>query len=277
MTSIGLSASAGKPGKPEQPPGVGQLPKSQRLLRVLPTPFLKVANSGFMTATSASLSPKTTGTPPKSARRKTWKADQPASPLLQQHTRHESIMLMDQNVMPPGTALSMAGGSGSGQRKGGLAEQERRREYDARLTLAIWSLATTNANPAVDLLVCLERSQPIGFRYVDINKQVVIHHGNKDTRVPVDNVKWLGRTMRRCEVRVLEGEGHGLMASASVMGEVLTEMAREWDEWDRAVKERRGRHGERSQQKDGDKVVGISSVRTSSMCAIPNGVQVRMV
>lgn len=37
--------------------------------------------------------------------------------------------------------------------------------------------------------------------------------------------------MKRCELRILEGEGHGLMASATVMSEVLAEIGREWDEW----------------------------------------------
>ena len=37
--------------------------------------------------------------------------------------------------------------------------------------------------------------------------------------------------MKRCEVRVLEGEGHGLMASAAVMGGVLMEIAKEWEDW----------------------------------------------
>lgn len=110
-------------------------------------------------------------------------------------------------------------------------ERERQTDYDNRLTHKIWELATTNANPAVDLLVCLERRQPIGFRYVDITRNVVIHHGSRDTRVPVDNVRWLGQMMRRCEVRVLEGEGHGLMASAAVMGNVLMEIAKEWEDW----------------------------------------------
>jgi hypothetical protein len=112
-----------------------------------------------------------------------------------------------------------------------LAQKERQMSYDARLTQAIWDLATSGANPAVDLLVCLERRHTIGFRYVDITRAVVIHHGSKDTRVPVENVRWLGKTMRRCEVRVLEGEGHGLMASAAVMGGVLMEIAREWEDW----------------------------------------------
>ena len=116
-----------------------------------------------------------------------------------------------------------------------LADRERQQIYDSRLTHAIWQLATTGANPAVDLLVCLERRHTIGFRYVDITRPVTIHHGSRDTRVPVENVKWLGKTMRRCEVRVLEGEGHGLMASAQVMGGVLMEMSREWEEWGRVT------------------------------------------
>lgn len=116
-----------------------------------------------------------------------------------------------------------------------LADKERQETYDTRLTHAIWQLATTGANPAVDLLVCLERRHTIGFRYVDITRPVVIHHGSRDTRVPVENVKWLGKTMRRCEVRVLEGEGHGLMASAQVMGNVLMEVSREWEEWGRVT------------------------------------------
>lgn len=71
---------------------------------------------------------------------------------------------------------------------------------------------------------------------MDVTRAVVIHHGAKDTRVPVENVRWLGKMMRRCEVRVLEGEGHGLMASAGVMGGVLTEMAGEWEDWNRVTK-----------------------------------------
>lgn len=121
-----------------------------------------------------------------------------------------------------------------------IADKERQSNYDTRLTEAIWESATTDANPAVDLLICLERRQPIGFRYVDITRSVVIHHGSKDNRVPVENVKWLGKMMRRCEVRVLEGEGHGLMASAAVMGGVLMEMAKEWEDWIRLVKGKGG-------------------------------------
>jgi len=172
-------------------------------------------------------------------------------------------MLMDQQALPNGEALaqmrSKADLRGDAKKKGGangrrrvsaaaaaaqraMEDEERRAEYDERLTIAIWNAATAGANPAVDLIVCLERTQPIGFRYVDITRAVVIHHGAKDARVPVENVKWLGRTMRRCEVRVLDGEGHGLMASASVMGAVLGEMSREWEDWERAV--RSGKAGE---------------------------------
>jgi pimeloyl-ACP methyl ester carboxylesterase len=118
------------------------------------------------------------------------------------------------------------------------AEQERQHAFDERLTFAIWDRATANANPATDLIVCLETKQTIGFRYEDINRPVVIHHGSKDSRVPVDNVRWLGKLMRKCEVRILEGEQHGLMASAQVMGNVLTEMASDWDNWTSVVQQR---------------------------------------
>jgi pimeloyl-ACP methyl ester carboxylesterase len=129
-----------------------------------------------------------------------------------------------------------------------MADKERQMTYDNRLTHAIWELATTGANPAVDLLVCLERRHTIGFRYVDITRPVVIHHGSRDTRVPVENVKWLGKTMRRCEVRVLEGEGHGLMASAGVMGAVLMEISKEWEDWMRVTGSGGRRDGERSRR-----------------------------
>jgi len=89
--------------------------------------------------------------------------------------------------------------------------------YNQTLTHRIWALATQNANPAIDLVVCLERRRSIGFRYAEVTRSVVIHHGGKDTRVPLDNVRWLHGVMKRCELRILDEEGHGLMASASAM------------------------------------------------------------
>ncbi|KAF3932044.1 hypothetical protein ABW20_dc0104636 [Dactylellina cionopaga] len=239
-------------------PSPAAVPASQRILRALPTPFLKAANSSFMSATSASLTtslPKTqnkkknrnssdkgkllatqtsTTTAANSTKRYSMTSStgvastsvgsrasfEPRSPTITSVMEHDAINSTDAIIA---AALSSA------------AEKERQHSYDERLTHQIWSLATRNANPAVDLLVCLERSRPIGFRYVDINRPVVIHHGTKDTRVPVENVKWLGQTMRRCEVNVLAGEGHGLMASASVMGGVLSDIASEWREWKRAM------------------------------------------
>jgi hypothetical protein len=282
----------------DHPPPSTQLPKSQRFLRALPAPFLKVANSSFLSATSASLSPNLGSPAAAAARRKrkslqgsggrrsgSGEAARPAtsaddgSPLRPPPRRgdtepgRESLMYMDrQNIPSAGSALSLARANSNANMRAAAAvaaagpllqpppnsaaaaaahhqrstlapappsprteDPAYRRAYDERLTLAIWSAATTNANPATDLLVCLERTRGIGFRYVDITRAVVVHHGSRDTRVPVDNVRWLAGLMKRCEVRVLEGEGHGLMASAAVMGGVLTEMAREWDEWQKVV------------------------------------------
>ncbi|KAL7793633.1 hypothetical protein V8C37DRAFT_103168 [Trichoderma ceciliae] len=246
------------------------LPTAQRILRVLPTSFLKAANSSFMSATSSSI----TSSLPKNARRskrKTGQKDGNSSRTATPSTDKENFRhaadgkgfngILDQegDLASPNAIEGMdkalpqipigSETTSFSPAADPLADKERQQTYDIRLTHAIWELATTNAHPAVDLLICLERRHTIGFRYVDITRPVIIRHGSRDTRVPVENVKWLGKTMRRCEVRVLEGEGHGLMASATVMGSVLMEISREWEDWIRATgneghKEReRGRRG----------------------------------
>ena len=235
-------------GAQQQPSPARSLPYSQRFLRSLPTTFLKAANSSFLSATSASVTTSISRSPRRSKRKSviwggaaapdiyesTNGGDRDSS--LSPHVDNSEMVDFSMENRP----LSHRALTPANRRSTHRIEKERRSAYDARLTEAIWDAATTGANPAVDLLVCLERRQPIGFRYVDITRSVVIHHGSKDSRVPVENVKWLGKTMRRCEVRVLEGEGHGLMASAGVMGNVLMEMAQEWSDWNRVVKGKGG-------------------------------------
>ncbi|MCJ1454741.1 hypothetical protein MMC28_005094 [Mycoblastus sanguinarius] len=227
------------------------LPFSQRFLRSLPTTFLRAANSGFLSATSDSITTSLPKSPRRFGRRSSSRAATPAPDLhgATNNGRRDSSSspkmrssgidqdFLKENRPPNADSSDPVNGKSTSQT---VTEKERRSSYEARLTGAIWEAATTGANPAVDLLVCLERRQPIGFRYVDIKRAVVIHHGSKDTRVPVENVRWLGKTMRRCEVRVLEGEGHGLMASAVVMSNVLMEIAQEWDDWNRVVKGKAG-------------------------------------
>ncbi|KAG4220259.1 hypothetical protein PC116_g31262, partial [Phytophthora cactorum] len=231
-------------------PPTNAIPTSQRILRALPTPFLKAANSSFMTATSSSI---TSSLPKNNARRGKRKSSAPAGrDTTNSNNRRDLLPSIDKENLVQATAdgkpLPLIASENMDRYRPGdnefnpqnaviaaaadaIADKERQMTYDMRLTHAIWELATTGANPAVDLLVCLERRHTIGFRYVDITRPVTIHHGSRDTRVPVENVKWLGKTMRRCEVRVLEGEGHGLMASATVMGSVLMEISKEWDDW----------------------------------------------
>ena len=235
-------------GAQQEPSPARSLTYSQRLLRSLPTTFLKAANSSFLSATSASV---TTSLPksPRRSKRKSFIWGGAAAPDIQvlandgdldasfsPESRDSEMAEFSKENRPPSRRVS---GPTDG-RSTAQIDRERRSAYDARLAEAIWDVATTGANPAVDLLVCLERRQTIGFRYVDITRSVVIHHGSKDGRVPVENVKWLGKTMRRCEVRILEGEGHGLMASAGVMSNVLMEMAQEWSDWNRVVKGKGG-------------------------------------
>jgi pimeloyl-ACP methyl ester carboxylesterase len=232
MAPIGISQDS---------PPTQQLPRSQRFLRALPPSLLKVANSTFLSATSASLQRTGPKNSPKTKRKSSYPqivAVETLRPSIRDQ-RRESMMLMDQ-VLPNASSLSLSmhPSTEAMQRlkdERSLAERDRQRAFDERLTFAIWDRATAHANPATDLIVCLETRQTIGFRYEDINRPVVIHHGSKDSRVPVANVRWLGKLMRKCEVRILEGEQHGLMASAQVMGNVLTEMASEWEDWSNVV------------------------------------------
>ena len=222
------------------------IPFSQRFLRSIPATFLRAANSSFLNPTSDSVTVSLPKSPRRSKRssssRNAKQAPENKGPI--NGTRSDSFpsvntrsIGINQDSLKENDPPDSQGPDSVNKKPSSpiLTEKGARSSYETQLTEGIWGAATTGANPAVDLLVCLERRQPIGFRYVDITRAVVIHHGAKDTRVPVENVKWLGKTMRRCEVRVLEGQGHGLMASAAVMGNVLIEMAQEWAGWNSVV------------------------------------------
>ncbi|RKF55301.1 putative alpha beta hydrolase fold-containing protein [Erysiphe neolycopersici] len=235
-----MSVIGGRVGLPPN----SSIPTSQRILRVLPTTILKAANSSFISATSNSLTSslsKQRKSKRKSIGREIIAASarntlstgieneilRRNSPLFLESSNLTISQNEDAQINSEANILAAAAYS--------LAVKERQVNYESRLTHAIWNLATQGANPAVDLLVCLERRHTIGFRYVDITRAVVIHHGSKDTRVPLENVLWMGKTMKRCDVHVLEGEGHSLMASASVMSGILTEIAKEWEDWMRVT------------------------------------------
>jgi hypothetical protein len=88
-----------------------------------------------------------------------------------------------------------------------------------------------------DLLVLLDRTSPsstspfslstrnkLGFSYADIPHGVKVWFGDKDDRISLSSVRWLEteinggaavREGKRCEVRIVEGAGHGLMTSKS--------------------------------------------------------------
>lgn len=254
-------------GPDSQP--IANLPISHRILSVLPAQILKVANSRFLTATSASVDAK-----PLKKKAKPWENFDFAVENAFQDVEHDHAFGQDplgtdkENVQKGaasrprsvscyeatnmGLGLQSTNHSGSSpepQRQGQvpnraaaagsrpvsprLTAEARQSLYNQSLTHRIWALATHNANPAQDLVVCLERRRTIGFRYAEVTRSVVIHHGARDTRVPLDNVRWLQGVMKRCDLRVLEAEGHGLMASASAMSTVLGEIAKEWEEWEK--------------------------------------------
>lgn len=256
-------------GPDSQP--IANLPFSQKILSVLPAQILKVANSRFLTATSASVDTK----PLKARKNKgfenieaSWDyaLDDMENPFINplpdmeagrpqtanpgrvrsvscyQANNESQDLAAGHNASPRPHSRRQTQSSSKVQSPNPtpfsprLTPEARQTLYNQTLTHRIWALATHNANPAIDLVVCLERRKPIGFRYPEVTRSVVIHHGAKDTRVPLDNVRWLQSVMKRCELRVLDSEGHGLMASASAMATVLGEIAKEWEEWEKIAK-----------------------------------------
>ncbi|KAK5054597.1 hypothetical protein LTR84_001488 [Exophiala bonariae] len=254
-------------GPDSQP--IANLPFSHKILSVLPAQILRVANSRFLTATSASVDTKPLKKKNKDRENLDATMDYSFQDLSEESFMESTMADMDKENMPAGNSgrtrgmsCYQANNEALRQQSNGLKmpslESKRQTQYSVRstvpqsrpvsprlttearhalynktLTHRIWSLATQNANPATDLVVCLERRKTIGFRYPEVTRSVVIHHGAKDTRVPLDNVRWLHSVMKRCELRVLDNEGHGLMASASAMSAVLGEIAKEWEEWEK--------------------------------------------
>ncbi|KIX04993.1 uncharacterized protein Z518_05865 [Rhinocladiella mackenziei CBS 650.93] len=255
-------------GPDSQP--IANLPLTHKILSVLPAQILKVANSRFLTATSASVDAK----PLKGKKNKNLEnfeatLDYPFHDLNEDSPFPKAVPDVEPPHPPtatPGRARSVSCYQANNESLGmqatlaktpspdsrrqtqssakqppsvfqpmspRLTPEARHALYNQTLTHRIWALATHNANPAIDLVVCLERRKTIGFRYPEVTRSVVIHHGTRDTRVPLDNVRWLQSVMKRCELRVLEDEGHGLMASASAMATVLGEIAKEWEEWEK--------------------------------------------
>ena len=265
---------------------VGNLPRSQRLLRVLPTSFLKAANANFLgmnnnspsSPTSKRNAPNGKSVSPNPDRRRGQSTSPVSDPA--EMARKQSLVGIDQLVSPQTGGFGFPMPFGRSDRAASVQEddneirlsatatpteadftfaasalnaaqhneREKQTAYNSALTERTWELATRDSNPTIDLLVCLERSRDIGFRYVDIQRKIAITHGSEDKRVPVENVKWLAEQINRrtpamvepdhefddiyqkagCDVRVLPGEEHGLMASPIVMADVLSEIAREW-------------------------------------------------
>jgi pimeloyl-ACP methyl ester carboxylesterase len=113
------------------------------------------------------------------------------------------------------------------------------------LVAAIWAAATRDSNATIDLLTSLERPHSVGFTYFDVTLPVVIRHGSKDERVPLERVMWMTKAMNmarsgNAELKVVQGAQHGLMARADVMSDVFEEIARESHSWNGCIRCRKG-------------------------------------
>ncbi|CEQ39173.1 SPOSA6832_00663, partial [Sporobolomyces salmonicolor] len=95
------------------------------------------------------------------------------------------------------------------------------------------SHAESLAGSTSDLLVLLERTsgkKGLGFEYKDVERPVKVWYGDKDDRISVGSVRWLEKEVAgRCEVEIVPGADHSLMANHKVMFDVLESIAHEWD------------------------------------------------
>jgi len=192
-------------------------PATHRLLRVLPVPIIKVAGNFLR---EKEYDGKSNGmTSPREARRSTSNPSSRTRSMtntLNGEMKSDSISDFSDSPVP---------------------------END--LVAAIWAAATRDSNATVDLLTSLERPHTVGFTYFDVTLPVVIRHGSKDERVPLERVIWMTKAMNmarenNAELKVIQGAQHGLMARADVMSDVFEEIARESHKWDGCVRCRKG-------------------------------------
>jgi len=194
-------------------------PATHRFLRVLPVPIIKVAGTFLR---EKEYDGKSNGmTTPREPRRST--------------------------SIPPSRAgsRSINGANGDVKEDSEIPDPPESPIPENDLVAAIWAAATRNSNATVDLLTSLERPHTVGFTYFDVTLPVVIRHGSKDERVPLERVMWMTKAMNmaranNAELKVIQGAQHGLMARADVMSDVFEEIARESHKWDGCVRCRKG-------------------------------------
>ena len=190
-------------------------PATHRFLRVLPVPIIKVAGSFLK---DKEYDAKNNGlTSPRESRRSTTIAPsrtQSMTNALNPNLHHDNMLSEPQ-----------------------FAEND--------LVSGIWAAATRDANATVDLLTSLERPYTVGFTYFDVTLPMVIRHGSKDDRVPLERVVWMTKAMNmarqnNAELKVVQGAQHGLMARADVMSDVLEEIAIESHKWNGCARCQKG-------------------------------------
>ncbi|KAF2725041.1 alpha/beta-hydrolase, partial [Polychaeton citri CBS 116435] len=206
--------------------------RSQRILRKLPTPVIRMANLPMVNAAAASMKPLK---PSKTSRRQKRAYDDVSNSPQSQSSRsrhpgiRHSMILMD-HYLPNNCPYDLT--TGHPLISGNRADPVARAAWSRRMAQRTWELAITDGNPAVDLLVCIERDRKVGFSFFDVPLDIVITHGSEDTRIPLEHVRWLAENLNRrnrCELRVLDGQGHSLMADSAIVSSVLAEIAAAWD------------------------------------------------
>ena len=113
------------------------------------------------------------------------------------------------------------------------AASAKRSQKPGGITLASALMSASHAEAlkggTADLLSILERgdSRPWGFSYTDIKHPVKIWYGDRDDRIGIGSIRWMERAMRDCTIKIIKGQGHGLLTNADVVVDVLESIAKE--------------------------------------------------
>ncbi|KAF9513448.1 hypothetical protein BS47DRAFT_968739 [Hydnum rufescens UP504] len=113
------------------------------------------------------------------------------------------------------------------------AANAKRSQKPGGITLASALMRASHAEAlkggTADLLSILDRgdSRPWGFSYTDVKHPVKVWYGDRDDRIGIGSIRWMERAMKDCTIKIIKGEGHGLLTNADVVVDVLESIAHE--------------------------------------------------
>jgi surfactin synthase thioesterase subunit len=77
-------------------------------------------------------------------------------------------------------------------------------------------------------------SQPWGFSYTDVMHPVKVWYGDQDDRISIGSIRWMEWMMKDGTIKIIKGEGHGLLMNVDVVVDILESNANKSCTWGRS-------------------------------------------